>query len=112
MNYARSHFGSTVLNGILYVIGGYSTIGYLEQVEFYDPAQNVWQTTSSMNVQRANPGVGVLNDKIYAVGGENNGDHLPSVEMYDPATSKWTYVSNSMHFLDNFKQHFLSIWFQ
>lgn len=95
---ARAYMGTAVLGDHLYVIGGYSTNGYLELVERYNPATNTWQAMNPMNVRRANAGIGVLNDQIYVLGGQNNnGDHLQSVEVYDQATTKWTMVGILTH---------------
>lgn len=85
--------GIAVLYDYLYVIGGCSTDGCLDLVEYYDPDDDAWEEADSMNVRRANPGVGVLDNKIYVLGGENNnGDYLQSVEVYDQSNGIWTVV--------------------
>lgn len=81
-----------VVNGILYVIGGYTqnqnanpSIIVRTTVEAYDPVTNTWTTKAPMANARFGHGVAVINDIIYAVGGSSQ-----TLEAYNPVTNTWT----------------------
>ena len=91
----------SVVNGKIYVIGGFTVAGSqfppASTVEAYDPATDTWTQKADM----PNPRVALANNapavngKIYVIGGwagfvrrVNNG--LSTVEVYDPATDTWT----------------------
>jgi N-acetylneuraminic acid mutarotase len=58
------------LNGLLYVVGGYSGIGPLVAVDVYNPTTNSWRLLTDMPTGRASPGAGAINGKLYVVGGQ------------------------------------------
>ncbi len=72
---------AVVLNGQIYVIGGYES-SPLSSVEQYDPASDTWTTKAPMANARSNPQLAVVDGKIYAIGG--------SLEEYNPSTDTWT----------------------
>lgn len=79
-----------VVNGIMYVVGGYNTAGGDQRtVEAYDPTTNSWTTKASMPTARYGPGIDVINGILYAVGGFGGG-HVSTVEAYDPVANSWT----------------------
>jgi N-acetylneuraminic acid mutarotase len=79
---------SSVVNGIIYVIGGYNG-AVLSTNEAYDPATNTWTTKASMPTARDALTSSVVNGIIYVIGGYN-GAYLSTNEAYDPATNTWT----------------------
>jgi hypothetical protein len=86
-------FGSGVVNGIIYAVGGDSGSFNVGTMEAYDPALDAWTTKAPMPTARAALGVGVVNGTLYAVGGSTNVDgcgDLSVVEAYDPVTNTWT----------------------
>ncbi len=87
----RSSAGSAVVNGKLYVIGGFlGTNANTGIVEEYDPSTNTWTTKSPMPTIRQYFGVAVVNNKIYCVGGSYmNSNRLTVNEVYDPQTNTW-----------------------
>ena len=90
---ARSGLANSVsvVNGVLYAVGGGNNFGLFATVEAYNPATDTWTTKASMPTARANLGVGVVNGILYAVGGDGpSGCCLATVEAYDPATDTWT----------------------
>jgi N-acetylneuraminic acid mutarotase len=100
---ARGGLGASVVNGILYVVGGAGScappcfITSLATVEAYDPATNTWTTKADMPTPRIGVAVEVVNGILYAIGGFSsccgpNGPFgaLATVEAYDPATNTWT----------------------
>ncbi|WP_024833228.1 kelch repeat-containing protein [Ruminiclostridium josui] len=79
-----------ILDGKIYVIGGYNSSGYLNSVEEYDPATDKWITRATMPTAKEYHQVAVVGGKIYVIGGQNSSGYLNSVEEYDPATNTWT----------------------
>ena len=52
MKTSRSRVGVTVVNGLLYAIGGFDGQSRLSTVEVYNPETDTWARVSSMNSQR------------------------------------------------------------
>jgi len=89
---ARQNICSDVVNGKIYVIGGYNpnTKVMLQTVEEYDPATDKWAKKADMPTLRMNLAVSSVNGKIYAIGGMLiNGTTFPTIEEYDPIADKW-----------------------
>jgi N-acetylneuraminic acid mutarotase len=86
----RSDFGAVSVNGVVYVIGGFTGGGKTGSVEAYDPATNTWTEKAPMPTARADLGVAVVGGIIYAVGGSDDTLGTIAVESYDPATNHWT----------------------
>ena len=94
----RLQAGAAVVDGKIYVVGGYSVIDrrmkILKVVEAYDPQTDTWIRKQDMSIPRRQFGIGVVADKIYAIGGENFLDfekpqRLDHVEVYDPVSDTW-----------------------
>jgi N-acetylneuraminic acid mutarotase len=88
-------FGATagVVNGVVYVIGGFSADGtYLSTVEAYDPTANTWTTKRDMSAARASAAASTVNAIMYVLGGEGTGGPSPlkTLEAYDPISDTWT----------------------
>jgi hypothetical protein len=83
-------FGTAVVNGRVYAMGGASGGIYLDENEEFDPAANSWTSRTAMPTERHGLAVGVINDTIYAIGGRNSGGYLSVNEAYDPASDTWT----------------------
>jgi N-acetylneuraminic acid mutarotase len=88
---------SAVVNGKIYVIGGYPSEGTpgeaaLSVVEEYDPATNTWTRKADMPTARCDfvGSSAVVDGKIYVISGWDDGSRLSIVEEYDPATDTWT----------------------
>jgi len=89
---------SAVVNGRIYVIGGYPSEGTpgeeaLSVVEEYDPATNTWTRKADMPTARCdfNESSAVVDGKVYVIGGTTYpGPVSSTVEEYDPATDTWT----------------------
>lgn len=87
---ARYAFGTGVVNGILYAVGGFNGC-CLTTLEAYDPVANTWTAKASMPTERYIFATGVVNGVLYAVAGQNNSSPtLTTVEAYDPASDAWT----------------------
>lgn len=93
---ARAALSASVVNGILYAVGGSNNTGTLGTVEAYDPASNSWTTDASMPTARFGLSTSVVNDVIYAVGGNTNIlIILGTVEAFAPAPQNQPPVANA-----------------
>ena len=87
----RSNFGTSVVNGVIYAVGGTGNCGYAcGTVEAYDPATDTWTAKASMPTARGYLSTSVVNGILYAVGGGNESGVLGTVEAYDPASDTWS----------------------
>jgi N-acetylneuraminic acid mutarotase len=88
---ARQALSTSVVNGKIYAIGGWSGPGiFRSTVEEYDPATDTWRKKADMPTARSQLSTSMVNGKIYAIGGKIGADApLPTVEEYDPATDTW-----------------------
>ncbi len=94
---ARPHPMSGVINGLLYVAGGYAVSGAnvvteLNVLEVFDPAANSWTTKAPMPTARHGGASAAISGKLYVAGGcLQAGNQFTNVlEVYDPATNAWT----------------------
>lgn len=85
----RRLVAATVLDGLLYAIGGYHN-GALATVEVYNIANNSWETKASISGRYRLAAVAV-NNEIYAIGGvDNSNPELTTVQSYDPSNNTWS----------------------
>ena len=95
MRVGRSGHAVAVLEGVLYVAGGYTT----NSVESYDPARDRWNDVAGMNEIRANFAMGVLGHHMYAIAGwSNDKKFLTSIEVYNGRrkASGWTFLADGL----------------
>lgn len=90
----RLEAGAAVVNGKIYVVGGFSGSA-LTTTEEYDPVTDTWTTKADMLTARRSPVVAAANNKIYAIGGmsyvdANQVTYAYATEEYDPSTNAWT----------------------
>ncbi len=87
----RTDFATAVLNGEIYVIGGYSSelAAQVDTVEVYNPATKEWRTEANMPAARmVRNKARVIGDKIYVYdynSASNDADYI-----YDTATKTWS----------------------
>lgn len=81
----------SVVNGILYVIGGSNGIGGETDAVFaYNPATDIWSTVAPLPRPKNSLSAVVNNGIIYVIGGDSDIGRDPTVESYNPATNVWT----------------------
>lgn len=89
----RCEFGTVVLGGLIYTIGG--TVGSpVGIVEVYDPTTNSWSTRASMPTPRQMLVTAASAGLIYAIGGfqklgNSRITYTNVTEIYDPSTDTW-----------------------
>jgi N-acetylneuraminic acid mutarotase len=88
---ARGEFGTAVVNGKIYVIGGVNQNNQpLNTVEEYNPFTSQWTSKMSMPTARSGFAIAVYNNKIYVVGGSVGNGFVGNNEVYDPVANTWT----------------------
>ena len=87
MSQGRYAFAAGVVDGRVYVAGGYDGYSILSSAERFDPLTNTWAPIPSLARPRSQiAGVG-LDGLFYIVGG-----NLP-MQSYDPITGTWTTLA-------------------
>jgi len=92
----RCWFTSSVVQGKIYVIGGYGDSLLATTLDVFDPVTNAWHTQDAKGTftQRASLTSCVCHDKIYVFGGalgpEKPSNMSSALEIFDPATSTWS----------------------
>ncbi|HEY7980186.1 MAG TPA: kelch repeat-containing protein, partial [Candidatus Eremiobacteraceae bacterium] len=86
---ARGTLAVSVVDGILYAVGGTRRFNAMNIVEAYDPSTDIWTVKTSMPKARKELASTVLGHNLYAVGGANSGARN-TVQVYNPATDTWT----------------------
>ncbi|HEU4327299.1 MAG TPA: LuxR C-terminal-related transcriptional regulator [Roseiflexaceae bacterium] len=82
----RSAYGLAVLDGKLYVLGGWDGQGFRNDVFMYDPTADAWTVRTAMPTARAYASaVATADGTIFVLGGENERGPLPTNEVYTPA---------------------------
>ena len=84
----RYNCASAVMDGKLYVFGGFGTHeSVLDSVESFDPATNEWARMPLMALKRAGLRASALNGQIYVQGGQVSGRmvHHSILEVFSPA---------------------------
>ncbi len=89
------HVGLGVVQGRLYVIGGYTqhalTVWHpVHNVFMYDPATRSWLERSPMPTARGALTVAEAGGLLYAIGGYDRQRNIAAVEVYDPAQDLWS----------------------
>jgi N-acetylneuraminic acid mutarotase len=97
---AEIGYGDNAHGGFVYVIGGRSVSGVINNNDRYDPATDTWQSLASMPTARAAAATAVLDNSIYAIGGRLigggpcSGFEVDAVERYDIDTDTWSTVAS------------------
>ena len=97
---ARNHFGTAVVDGRIYAIGGQhernETEANLRDVHVYTPSTNRWAAAARLPrpMSHFHPSTAVVNGRIVIAGGVTNGRApLADVLEYDPATRRWSSLA-------------------
>ena len=88
----REHFGSAVLDSLIYCATGRQVGrdgGSIPVFEAYSPASDTWYKLPDVPTNRSGVATVAANGRIYVLGGEWPGV-FDIVEEYDPMTGEWT----------------------
>jgi len=87
---------TSVVNGIIYAIGGSRNGAAISTVEAYDPVTDTWTRKADMPTARTLHSTQTVGGKIYAMGGQTFSTFaaFSTVEVYDPVTDTWTRKGN------------------
>jgi len=69
---ARHGAVASVMDGKLYVAGGWAGVSPVPTLEVYDPVANTWAARADMPTARGGAGAGVVNGVLYVLGGRSN----------------------------------------
>ncbi|KAL3307050.1 hypothetical protein Ciccas_014446, partial [Cichlidogyrus casuarinus] len=100
MPIATSCGAAAVLNNLIYVIGGFNEMSYLETfVQVFDPTISEWRDdlpVKSMNLEHYGAPLMAFNGSLYIAGSSSSTDTHKKVEKYDPKTNTWRVLPNEM----------------
>ncbi|MCH7662473.1 MAG: hypothetical protein IH859_01215 [Chloroflexi bacterium] len=99
MQHARSEMPAVVLDGKIYVPGGFQQIDGAASaavvLEVYDPQSNAWDTLADMPAARHHLMAAGYNFTLYVFGGiDFNGAVTNTTWRYDPADDAWSQIAN------------------
>ena len=87
---ARHRHAAVVLDGKIYVTGGFTSSGEASNaVEAYDPVADTWTTLASLSKTRRYHASAVVCGKLYVFGG-----YRVEVEVYSPASNCWARAAD------------------
>ncbi len=99
----RAHLTSTVLDGKIYIIGGYTTVGdggNVDLVSVFDAQERSFTQVESLPEAICLAWAVTANDKIYLTGGIDDDDNaLATIYTFDPDAgegTKWQALSTAM----------------
>jgi len=85
------NIGAAVLEGLIYVPGGYDALDRaVEVVEVYDPQADTWREVAPLPGPLFAYAIAAVQDRLYLFGGSDGMRYLDTVLIYDPASDTWT----------------------
>jgi N-acetylneuraminic acid mutarotase len=91
---ARSGATGGVINGLLYVVGGFTDPNatvIANVLEAYDPTTNTWATKAPVPAPRHAAAAAVVNGSLYVIGGlDSSNSRTSTVQVYNSITNSWT----------------------
>lgn len=87
----RTEVAVALLDGKIYVLGGFTPKGVTDQVEVWDPTTGKWESRSPLPHPLHHTTATVVDEKLYVIGGFHSGMWTPvnTVYEYDPQKDKW-----------------------
>jgi N-acetylneuraminic acid mutarotase len=91
----RAQFASAVVNGLLYIIGGWGEVADVgKSVEIYDPATDRWSSGAPLPAALAGAQACVFSDQIYVFGGSTLANVWGrSILTYNTTSNSWSAKS-------------------
>ncbi|XP_076828453.1 actin-binding protein IPP [Brachyhypopomus gauderio] len=94
LHQARSGLGVSVLEGMIYVVGGEKDSMIFDCTERFDPVTKQWAAVSSLNHPRCGVGLCSCHGALYALGGWIGSEIGKTMERYDPVENKWEVIGS------------------
>ena len=97
MSTPRYEHSAVVLNGRIYVVGGFDGEERLKSVECFTPGPVMtWHHVADLLIPRSNFALSVVDGKILVCGGysDQQGSGIANCEMYCPQTNTWSAVED------------------
>ena len=88
----RTESSSALLNGKIYLLGGFTPKGISKKVDVWDPKSGNWSQSTPLPRSLHHTTASVVNGKLYVIGGFDSGTWRPiniNYE-YDPKNHRWT----------------------
>ena len=84
-----------VINGLIYVVGGFNSNGIVGNNQIYNPATNTWSSGAPMPDPTGYGTSAVVKNILYVIGGtsQSANQETGAVWAYDPTTDTWTQKS-------------------
>mmetsp|Transcript_60231 Transcript_60231/g.107345 ORF Transcript_60231/g.107345 Transcript_60231/m.107345 type:complete len:457 (+) Transcript_60231:48-1418(+) len=90
MTQRREGASAGILEGKLYICGGFNGTSTLNSVERLDAVNSRWDDMPPMQIAREGASAGVLGGKLYICGGsDGRGQHFSSAERFEPSVGCW-----------------------
>ena len=88
----RTEVAAAILDGKVYVVGGFSNKGIADQVEVWNPETGEWSRTQPLPRPLHHTTASAVNGKLYVIGGFSTGMWAPvnTTYEYDPGKHEWT----------------------
>jgi N-acetylneuraminic acid mutarotase len=85
-----------VLNGQIYLVGGYNGTAAIADTQIYNPATNVWSAGVSLPTTLNGGAAAVVSNVLYVIGGSPNGSltQTNTVWAFSLTTNEWAAKSN------------------
>ncbi|XP_059163129.1 kelch-like protein 10 isoform X1 [Physella acuta] len=90
--HSLAYHAMVAVDKALYVIGGYTTVKYLNSAKRFEPLTKTWSEIAPMHSSRCYVCAAELGGLIYACGGFDGTNRHSSVERYCPVKNQWQLV--------------------
>ena len=100
---ARSSPAAAVLDGKIYVSGGFLPTGvYSDALEAYDTVADTWTKLATLSKARAFHASAAVHGKLCVFGGYSVDGRIDLVEVYSPASNSWARAADMPSTADDF----------
>lgn len=91
----RQETAVVAMEGLVYVLGGFTLVGTTDLAEVYDPEADEWRAIAPLPVELHHPNAAAVDGKLYVLGYLVGGAFAEdgSGWVYDPETDEWSPVA-------------------
>ncbi len=92
----RGGHGTAVLDGKVYVVGGWVSQSQSDSAVVYDPGADAWSAIAPLPEKRDHVNLVAIDGLIYALGGRTvGGTIIDTVHVYDPGADSWSTLGSA-----------------